>query len=213
MNQEVIPYEPEDEEDVYKVATLADAYRVAKERNVDVEDPDPDPYGYMQEMEEGLSIKLLAPNWKAKPDDELWVKRFKARAKKEAVAKLLIQGHKVPAIARECMISEPTVVKYIGDVQREWRRSYLDDAELMAARDMDRLDYYLTKLSDGIEIGDVKSINSAIEIVRVRANILGYAQGVQVDIESYVREVAEANGYDPDRAVALASRISVSYNK
>jgi hypothetical protein len=213
MNQEVIPYDPNEEENPYKVATLADAYRVAKERSVDLEDPDPDPYGYIQEMEAGLNVDLIAPHWKAKPDDELWVKRFKARAKKETVARLLLQGHKVPAIARECQISEPTVIKYIGDVQREWRRSYLDDAELMAARDMDRLDYYLTRLADGIEAGDVKSINSAIEIVRVRANILGYAQGVQVDIESYVREVAEANGYDPDRAVALASRISVSYNR
>lgn len=220
----VLYNQEDDERLVYRVATITDAMRVAKLREAEKQakqdrriktpvkkEEDPDPFGYLQETEEELGIDLLAPHWRAKPDDDLWVKRVKARAKKEAVTGLLIQGHKVPEIARRCNLSEPTVIRYIEDVQREWRRSYMDDAEVLAARDMDRLDYYLTKLADKIEEGDIKAIRAAIEVVRVRANILGYAQGVQVDIESYIREVAESNGFDPDRAVALASRISVSY--
>jgi AraC-like DNA-binding protein len=219
MNQEVVTYEPEDDERLaYRVATITDAMRVAKLREAEEKnrqtvpppEEDPDPYGYLQEIGNQLSYEVLAPHWKANPDDPMWVKRVKARAKKEEITKLLIQGHKVPEIARRCNLSESTVVKYIMDVQAEWRRSYMDDAELMAARDMDRLDYYLSQLAEKIEEGDIKAINSAIEIVRVRANILGYAQGVQVDISQYIAEVAEANGFDPERAIALASRVSIS---
>jgi len=207
-----------DEMNAYRVGTMADAMRVALDRNAQVEsetldDGDPDPYGYLQEIEHDTGYEVLAPHWKALPDDFRWVKRLKARARRAAVAKFCIQGYKVPEIAKKCHTSEVTVVNDIRSIQTEWRRSYLDDAELLAARDLDRLEYYLVKLAAKIEDGDVKAILAAVEIVKTRSEIVGYREGISVDIEQYVREVAEANGFDPDRAVSVASRISIGFGK
>lgn len=206
---------PEEDTKLYKVGTMADAMRLAWERakatTEELDDPDPDPYGYTQELEQELGREILADDWKARPDDARWVRRVKARARKAEVTKMLIQGYKVPEIARACKVSEMTVLRDVNSVQMEWRRTYLEEAETMAARDMDRLEYYLTKLIRGIEAGDVKSINAAVEIIRERGNILGYRQGMQVDIEQQIREVAESQGYDPERAIAAAQRISISF--
>lgn len=193
----------------YKVGNLKKAMNVAR-RRVEAADPDPDPYGYLQEMENELGIDVLGTSWKAQPDDPLWVKRTKARARKALVAKMFLQGYRPPDIALKLEINEVQVLGDIQQIEDEWRQSYMDDAEIWAARDLARLDYYLTCLSDGIDRGDTKSINSALAIIQERANISGYRHGVQVDMEAYVREVAESHGFDPNRAVELAARMRMT---
>lgn len=194
----------------YKVGTMADAMELARQRVREVEDPDPDPYGYAQELENELSIDLLDIQWKAKPDDERWIKRVKGRARKAAVSRLFLAGHKVAEIARRCKVSETTILRDINMLSQEWRRQYLGDIEVLAGKDLERLESYLVALAPGVERGDPKSISVALEIVRERASILGYRQGVQVDIEQYIREIAESHGYDPDKAIQVAQRISVT---
>lgn len=208
--------DPQADQD-YRVATMAEAMRVAKARSDEmdngnpIEDPDPDPYGYMQELEAYFGVNILDPFWKAQPDDFKWVKRLRARARKAAVAKLFLLGFRTPDIAEKVQISEAQVMADLALIEREWRNSYLADAEGIAIRDLERLDLYLTKLAPAIERGDVKAINSAVEIIRERGNIVGYRQGMQIDIEQYVREVAASNGFDPDQAVSIANRISVQF--
>jgi hypothetical protein len=194
----------------FKISTMADAMELARQRVRDVDDPDPDPYGYASELENELGLDLLDAEWKAKPDDDRWIKRVKGRARKSAVSRLFLNGHKVAEIARRMKVSEATILHDINMLSQEWRRQYLGDIEILAGKDLERLESYLVALAPGIERGDVKSISAALEIVRERASILGYRQGVQVDIEQYVREVAESHGYDPDKAVQLAQRISIT---
>jgi len=193
----------------YKVGTLAKAMKVAKRRLNEV-DNDPDPYGYLQEMENELGIDVLGTVWKAAPDDPLWVKRVKSRARKAAVSKLFLQGFRPPEIAQTLELNEVQVLGDISQIEDEWRQSYMDDAEIWAARDLARLDFYLTKLAAGIDRGDTRSINSAVEIIKERANITGYRHGVQVDIESYVREVALSHGYDPEKALQVATKLHIT---
>jgi len=200
----------QDDLTAYKVENMAQAMEVALQRTRAVENEDPDAYGYLQEVENELQVDLLDMRWKAKPDDEIWVKRLRARARKATVAKLFLEGHKVPEIAKLVQTSEVTIMKDLGALSNEWRRSYLDDIELLAGKDLERLETYLVALAPGISRGDTKSIVAAVEIIKERGSILGYRQGVQVNIEEYVREVASANGFDPDRAVEIASRISVT---
>lgn len=203
------PGTPEEVEE-YKLTNMADAMALAKSRSRAVDDGDPDPYGYAQELEQEFGVDLITPNWKAKPDDAQWVKRLKGRARKAAVARLFLQGYAITAIAGKVKVSEVTVYKDLQHLGQEWRKSYLDDIEVLAGKDLTRLDYLFTKLAPGIERGDTKSVTAAIEIIKERAQILGYRQGVQIDIEAYVREVAMANGFDPDKAVQLAQRISIT---
>lgn len=211
--------EPEDPR-AYQVLTMEDAIRVAKMRDQAMDEGllpslfdenDPDPYGYLSELEQEMGIQLQDAQWTATPDEPLWQKRIRARGRKAMVSKLFLQGYRVPMIAEQLRCSETTVVRDLQRVQLEWRHSYLGDMETIAATDMQRLEYYLLQLAAGIERGDVKSINSAVEIIKERGNILGYRQGMSVDIEQYIREVAESNGFDPDRAVQIASKVSFSF--
>lgn len=199
-----------DDLNAYKVGNMAQAMEVAIERTRAFEDDDPDAYGFFQEIENETGVDLLPVRWKAKPDDETWVKRLRARGRKKEVARLFLEGHKVPEIAQMVQTSEVTIVKDLQTISNEWRRSYLDDIELLAGKDLERLESYLVALAPGISRGDTKSIVAAIEIIKERGSILGYRQGLQVNIEEYVREVAAANGYDPEKAVQIASRISVT---
>lgn len=191
------------------IASMAEAMELAKQNLRTPIDDDPDPYGYVQEMEDQYGVDLLNPQWKARPDDSRWVKRLKARARKTAVVRQFLMGYQPHQIAEKVKCSETTVHRDLRNAEREWRRTYLDDIEMLAGKDLARYDYLISKLAPAIERGDVKSISVAADIIDKRAKILGYQQGVQVDVEQYVREVAESEGFDPDRAVAIASRISI----
>lgn len=195
----------------YKISSMADAMEMASaiaRHNPEVDDPDP--YGYGQELEEEYGVDILSPQWKAKPADPRWIQRLKTRARKTAVARLFLQGFNPQQIADRTKVSVSTIYTDLANIGQEWRRTYLDDIEELAGKDLARLDWMLTCLGQGIENGDTKSITAAIEIIKQRSEILGYKQGVQVDIEQMVREVAEANGYDPEKAVMMASRISIN---
>ena len=211
MTADIIPQSDPEQRQEWALATMGDAMELAMARARSVEDPDPDPYGYGQEIEQLFGVDLLSPNWKAKPDDERWVKRVKARARQAAVAKLFLNGFGVKAIAERVKASQVTVYSDLRHLSQEWRKSYLADIEVIAGQNLARLDMLLQKLAPGVDRGDTKSITAALEIVKEIGTITGYRTGgVQVDIEQYVREVAEANGYDPEKAVQLAQRISIT---
>lgn len=196
--------------DNQKVSDMADAMTIALERARLPVDSDPDPYGYLQELEIETGVELLEPRWKAQPNDNRWVARIKGRARKAIVARLFSLGFAVPQIAVKVNVSESTVYNDLENVAREWRKSYIADTEALAGRDLATLDYLLQKLAEGIDRGDTKAILAAVEIIKQRGDILGYRQGLQVDITQYIREAAEAAGFNPDKAEAIASRISVT---
>ncbi len=174
------------------------------------EDPDPDPYGYAQQVEEQTGLTLLPKTWKASPDDTLYNKRLLARGRRAQVQQLLLSGIPREEIARELGVAEVTIDRDIRAINEEWRDSYLASAEDIAAKNIARLESYLSALQGGISRGDTKAINTAVEIIKELNNVVGVRQGVQVDIEQYIREVAESNGFDPDAAVAIAQKITIT---
>lgn len=210
MTVDIVPQGDKSQREEWHLASMGDAMQLAMDRSRSVEDPDPDPYGYGQELEELYGVDILTPNWKAKPDDDRWVKRVKARGRQAAVARLFLNGFGVKEISERVKTSQVTVYNDLRHLSQEWRKSYLADIETLAGQDLARLDLLLQKLAPGINRGDTKSITAALEIIKERGTILGYRSGIQVDIEQYVREVAEANGYDPQKAVELAQRISIT---
>lgn len=192
----------------HKYSSMLDAMELARQIVRLPDDDDPDPYGYVQDIERDLGLDLLEPRWKAKPDDNLFIKRAKARARKMAVMKLFMSGFNPKEIADKVKVSEATVVGDIQMIQAEFRREYLNDAEALAAKDLARTEYWLSRLAPGIDRGDTKSIGVAVEILKERASILGYRTGVQVDITQYIVEVAQANGFDPEKAIQIAERVA-----
>lgn len=201
-----------DEEAVrkHKYSSMWDAMELARQVVRLGDDDDPDPYGYVQDIERDLGLDLLEPRWKAQPDDNLYVKRAKARARKMAVMKLFMHGFTFKEIAEKVKVSEATVFGDVQMIQAEFRREYLNDAEALAAKDLARTEYWLSRLAPGIDRGDTKSVAVAVEILKERASILGYRQGVSIDITQYIVEVAQANGFDPAKAIQIAERVAGS---
>lgn len=132
------------------------------------------------------------------------------------VGKLLARGWNVVRIAERMGLPVNTVSQDKLVLEAEWKETQLENAERAAALDLTRLDMAIDRLLfiiDNPKVG-VFNLTRAIEqltrIVQLRGEILGYRQGVTVDIESYVRAVAEANGYDPEAAVELAQKVVIS---
>lgn len=194
----------------FKIATMADAMELAMSRAHSVDDGDPDPYGFAQELEDEFGVDLLQPEWKAAPTDPRWEKRTKARARKALVARYFLAGDTIPIIAGRMRISTATIYKDLALISQEWRKSYLGDVEVLAGQALAQLDHLYQKLSPAIDRGDTKAVAAALDIIKERGQILGYRSGIQIDVEQYIREVAEANGFDPKRAVEIANRVSVT---
>lgn len=196
----------------YRITDMATAMQRAMQSVRELDDGDPDPYGFAQELEEEYGANILPNQWKARPSDSRWSKRQRARARKAAAAHAFIKGKTVAEIATALRVSENTIYNDIKHASQEWRRQYLSDIEVHAGQTLARLNWMLERLTEGIESGDTKSINSALAIIQEQGTILGYrGTGVQVDITQMIREVAEASGFNPEAAVELATRISVHY--
>lgn len=193
-----------------KAASIADAIELAMQRAHDYREEDPDEYGFLQEAEQITGIDILDKDWKARPDDTLWVGRVKARARRAVVSTWYMKGYSIQEIAKKAKVSESTVYRDIQNCELEWRKTYLKNTEVLAGKALATLNMLISKLDAGIERGDTKSILAALEIIKEQGQILGYRQGVMVDIETYVREVSASAGYDPEKAVELAQRISVT---
>lgn len=191
-----------------KIASLRDAMALAVQKGLEIED-DPDPYGYGAELEATYGINLVSPSWESHPDDDRWVERHKSRGRMAIVAMLSLQGYSELQIANRVGASEISVRKDLGFIAREWKSRYLELAEDLAIKDLARLDYYLSRLTPGIVAGDVPSIRAAVDIVKQRAEIMGYKQGMQFDAEFVVRQAAESQGLDPERAVEIAAKVSM----
>jgi hypothetical protein len=189
---------------------MQQAMKRAEALGRNIEEKDPDPYGYGQSLEQDFSIDILEPEWKAEPDDDRWNKRIKARDRLQKVTKLFRDGHTVSDIAKAVESTEWTIHKDLNSISMSWRKQALEDIEIIVGKDLARLDYYLSRLAPAIERGDVKAIMAATEIVKERGAIMGTRQGVQVDIETYIREVAESNGFDPQKAVDIAMRVKTT---
>lgn len=194
----------------HKFSSMRQAMLEAQEGNNSIEDPDPDPYGFMQELEHEHRVNVLAPEWKAAPDDDLWNRRMLARGRKSKVSRLYLLGFAPAEIAEKIKAPLTMVVKDISSIAGEWRKSYLDDIEILAGRDLATLDYMFSKLAPAIDRGDTKAVTAGVEIIKQRGEILGYKHGVQVDIEQLVRDTAVSHGLDPERAVNFAQRVRVS---
>jgi hypothetical protein len=131
-------------------------------------------------------------------------------ARREKVAEYLMLGYSEAKIAKELGVT-PSLIHYdILAVRGEWQQSTVDSVLDAALLDLARLDFIIAGLLPRIPLGDVKAGDVAIRAIGHRATILGYNRGVQMDMESYIREMALQNGFDPDRAHEIAMKVSLT---
>lgn len=197
----------------YTIESLGDAMVLANTMARNTEEQDPDPYGFASDVEEEQHLDLLPSRWKAPQGTSLWNSRQTRRARLARVADMVTKGLDPANIADQLGVSRVMILQDITAIRREWQSSILASAQASAAEDIARLRWMFSKLVPSIERGDTKAINSATDIIRTIGDIVGYRQGVQVDVEQLVRTVAESEGFDPDKAVQIASRISIKLSK
>ena len=87
------------------------------------------------------------------------------------------------------------------------RRALEEPAEAVRALELSRLDRLQMAIWDAAVAGDVKRIKMVLDIMARRAQLLGLDAPVMVDIEQRVRDMAVAEGLDPDEAVEIARDI------
>lgn len=204
-NQNIVPLTEQQ-----RYNTLAQAVAAATVALKHDLDPDPDRLGYASDAEEEYGIDLLPMQWKGKPDSSLWIKRTKARARQVKVAKYHLMGMTSAEISRRMKVSVWTVYQDVKAVEQQWQELAVADVQAHAARALARLDRMFIKLWPSIEAADPKAIDAGVNIIKEQGTILGYRTGMQIDVESYVRQIAQANGYDPDKAVEMGQRISLT---
>jgi hypothetical protein len=130
-------------------------------------------------------------------------------ARRERVAHYLMLGWTEARIAIELKVSQSLISYDVKAIREQWQSSTVDAVGQAALLDIARLDFIITGLLERAQF-DYKAADACLKAIHQKAQILGYAQGVSFDVEQYIRELAIQNGYEPERALEIATRISVT---
>lgn len=94
-----------------------------------------------------------------------------AEWRKARSVELVLQGHTYDEVAAEVgYANKGTAWRTVSKALAEQKVQAVDELRALEVR---RLDYLQTKLLDGIESGDVKSINAAVRIIMARSRLFG----------------------------------------
>ncbi len=108
-------------------------------------------------------------------------------------------------IARECGYAGPSGA--YKAVQTALRKYVREPARELVQIECARLDEMLSALWPKVKAGDPRAVAAALAVMDHRAKLTGVYAPQKIDIEQRLREVAVAEGLDPDEAVSEARRI------
>lgn len=115
-----------------------------------------------------------------------------AEYRKVRSIELVLQGYTYDQVAAEVgYANKGTAWRTVSKALAEQKVQAVDELRALEVR---RLDYLQTKLLDGIEDGDVKSINAAVRIIMARSRLFGLdklSDPVQAPIGQVVIDPAE----------------------
>lgn len=128
-------------------------------------------------------------------------------ARRERVGYYLLKGWSEARIAEEIGVSAALVHYDAVEVRAIWQQSSIDAVAKSALLDIARLDFIIAGVLDR-SLEDPKAADICIKAIQQKSIILGYNQGVKFDIELYIRNIVEANGFDGEQGVEIATRIA-----
>jgi hypothetical protein len=115
-----------------------------------------------------------------------------AEWRKARSVELVLQGHTYDQVAAEVgYANRGTAWRTVSKALAEQKEQAVDE---LRALEVARLDYLQTKLLDGIEAGEVKSINAAVRIILARSRLYGLdkpSEPVQPPVGRVVIDPAE----------------------
>lgn len=164
------------------------------------------------EPEEVPEVKVPHPLFKASLTLTRHQRKRIIEHRRERVSELMLQGKTEAGIANQLGLSLGTIHNDMVAIRHLWREATINNAEQHAALDLARLEWAANGLMPRVLAGDEDAIVALIRIIQQKGRILGYGTGVKVDIETFLRQVAESNGFDPDKAIEVATRVSLSFS-
>lgn len=134
--------------------------------------------------------------------------------RREQISYRMLLGWTISHIADDLGISMSLAATEAQMIQATWRFNAVEFIEKTALTDIARLDFIIAGLLPRILNGDMRDAGRAAEAVikaiQEKGSILGYRQGVVIDVEAELRQLAIDNGYDPDEAMEVASKLRVT---
>lgn len=122
---------------------------------------------------------------------------------------MLHAGHSEVEIADAVGCAASTIHYDIVTLRRQWYDQHLSEVNASVAADLARLDAGIVALWPRVLSGDPKALDSVTRALELKLKAQGVLQtGVRIDFTSYITQMAVEYGYDPQRAIAIAERIS-----
>lgn len=138
--------------------------------------------------------------------------RLRAEERRSRLARIVHLGWTEARMAEHLGIPASTLHYDLQALRKQWYAATFEDTNATIAKDCALLGYAMQCLIPGVEAGNAKAVEALAKCIELRGKLAGVLVGgtAHIDITNYVRDLAASNGYDPERAVELASRISVA---
>lgn len=128
--------------------------------------------------------------------------------RRRKVAAFRISGMRDQArIAKELGVSQPTISRDMDALDEQYRQAAAADTAKEKGLDLERCERLIGALWADAVKGRWLAIDRVLALMAHRAKLLGLEAPQKVNLEVYVRQMAESLGLDADAAVQEAQRI------
>lgn len=133
----------------------------------------------------------------------------------DEIAFAVMSGWSDVHIAEHFGLTIREAISSVSSIRDRWRRNTIQDLQIGIDMDVARLEFIVQTMlprlitaNSARDAGTVADV--CIKAIQEKGAILGYRQGMTIDIESYIRQLAESNGFSGDDAIEIATRISLT---
>ena len=133
-------------------------------------------------------------------------------SRRRQVAAILLSGiTDQTIIANQLKVDRSTISRDIKAVELQWREATIADVNEAKTTDLLRIDRMITSAWTAATKGDTRAIGEIRQLIKLRADIIGYAAPSKIEGTFSVRvmaeQVAAELGLDPGDVIAEAERI------
>ena len=133
-------------------------------------------------------------------------------SRRRQVAAILLSGiTDQTIIANQLKVDRSTISRDIKAVELQWREATIADVNEAKTTDLLRIDRMIASAWTAATKGDTRAIGEIRQLIKLRADIIGYAAPSKIEGTFSVRvmaeQVAAELGLDPGDVIAEAERI------
>lgn len=162
----------------------------------------------MTEKREPYVIDQPQPQRSRRPSRQ--GQRDKANRRRAQVAECIMLGMRQTEIAEKLGVSPSLIYYDLAHLRQTWYREHVEAANGLVAEDMERLSRGMAIVFENlVATRDSRALDALTRASELRWKALGVLPaGIKVDLNlADIRQLAQAHGFDPDHAEAVATRL------